>query len=174
MTSKWCLDQCPVVTDSLPTVTALIRGPFGRYVWNMQLRHLPREQKVTRQLFLTSKIYVFTWFATILLLERLKPSIYLPTETYLLANLFSFVKQFSCVIYAAYLQFADTHERHMRNRLVCLWDILWQMYVCVDVYERCVGVYERCVGVYERCVGMYERFVGVYAVCVKVYARHVC
>ncbi|XP_052272276.1 ral GTPase-activating protein subunit beta-like isoform X2 [Dreissena polymorpha] len=28
--------------DPLPTVTALIRGPFGRHAWTMQLRHSPR------------------------------------------------------------------------------------------------------------------------------------
>lgn len=30
--------------DPQPTVTALIRGPFGRVVWTMQLRHLPRHK----------------------------------------------------------------------------------------------------------------------------------
>ncbi|XP_036357187.1 ral GTPase-activating protein subunit beta isoform X7 [Octopus sinensis] len=29
--------------DPLPTVTALIRGPFGRHAWTMQLRHQPRK-----------------------------------------------------------------------------------------------------------------------------------
>lgn len=28
--------------DPQPTVTVIIRGPFGRYAWTMQLRHLPR------------------------------------------------------------------------------------------------------------------------------------
>ncbi|CAH1791195.1 unnamed protein product, partial [Owenia fusiformis] len=32
--------------DPLPTVTAIIRGPFGRHAWTMQLRHLPRLRKV--------------------------------------------------------------------------------------------------------------------------------
>ncbi|CAE1163317.1 Ral GTPase-activating protein subunit beta [Acanthosepion pharaonis] len=32
------------VQDPLPTVTALIRGPFGRHAWTMQLRHQPRSQ----------------------------------------------------------------------------------------------------------------------------------
>lgn len=30
------------IEDLLPTVTALIRGPFGRHAWVMQLRHSPR------------------------------------------------------------------------------------------------------------------------------------
>lgn len=30
--------------DPQPTVTALIRGPFGRSAWTMQLRHLPRHK----------------------------------------------------------------------------------------------------------------------------------
>ena len=33
------------VEDPLPTVTALIRGPFGRHAWTMQLRHSPRTNK---------------------------------------------------------------------------------------------------------------------------------
>ncbi|KAK3094041.1 hypothetical protein FSP39_023374 [Pinctada imbricata] len=33
------------VEDLLPTVTALIRGPFGRHAWTMQLRHTPRSKK---------------------------------------------------------------------------------------------------------------------------------
>lgn len=33
------------VQDPLPTVTALIRGPFGRHAWTMQLRHQPRSQE---------------------------------------------------------------------------------------------------------------------------------
>ncbi|XP_052058888.1 ral GTPase-activating protein subunit beta-like isoform X5 [Mytilus californianus] len=32
--------------DPLPTVTALIRGPFGRHAWTMQLRHSPRNNKI--------------------------------------------------------------------------------------------------------------------------------
>lgn len=32
------------ILDPQPTVTALIRGPFGRVVWTMQLRHLPRHK----------------------------------------------------------------------------------------------------------------------------------
>lgn len=34
--------------DPQPTVTAIIRGPFGRYAWTMQLRHLPRHQSGTK------------------------------------------------------------------------------------------------------------------------------
>ncbi|XP_017055595.1 ral GTPase-activating protein subunit beta isoform X7 [Drosophila ficusphila] len=30
--------------DPQPTVTLLIRGPFGRHAWTMQLRHLPRSK----------------------------------------------------------------------------------------------------------------------------------
>lgn len=30
--------------DPQPTVTALIRGPFGKHAWAMQLRHLPRNK----------------------------------------------------------------------------------------------------------------------------------
>ncbi|XP_041352672.1 ral GTPase-activating protein subunit beta-like isoform X2 [Gigantopelta aegis] len=37
------------VEDPLPTVTALIRGPFGRHAWTMQLRHSPRCQKISTQ-----------------------------------------------------------------------------------------------------------------------------
>ncbi|KAL4239114.1 hypothetical protein ACF0H5_003817 [Mactra antiquata] len=33
--------------DPLPTVTALIRGPFGRHAWTMQLRHSPRMNKIS-------------------------------------------------------------------------------------------------------------------------------
>lgn len=39
---KLCLNY--VFTDPQPTVTALIRGPFGRVAWTMQLRHLPRHK----------------------------------------------------------------------------------------------------------------------------------
>ncbi|XP_014219177.1 ral GTPase-activating protein subunit beta isoform X2 [Copidosoma floridanum] len=34
--------------DPQPTVTALIRGPFGRHAWTMQLRHLPRHRSIVR------------------------------------------------------------------------------------------------------------------------------
>ena len=34
--------------DPQPTVTVLIRGPFGRHAWTMQLRHLPRHRSVIR------------------------------------------------------------------------------------------------------------------------------
>ncbi|XP_034949716.1 ral GTPase-activating protein subunit beta isoform X2 [Chelonus insularis] len=36
----------PLVSDKTPqpTVTALIRGPFGRHAWTMHLRHLPRHK----------------------------------------------------------------------------------------------------------------------------------
>lgn len=33
--------------DPQPTVTVLIRGPFGRHAWAMQLRHLPRHKSGT-------------------------------------------------------------------------------------------------------------------------------
>ncbi|XP_025089592.1 ral GTPase-activating protein subunit beta-like isoform X4 [Pomacea canaliculata] len=35
------------VEDPLPTVTALIRGAFGRHAWTMQLRHSPRASKIS-------------------------------------------------------------------------------------------------------------------------------
>ncbi|KAB7494889.1 Ral GTPase-activating protein subunit beta [Armadillidium nasatum] len=35
--------------DPQPTVTALIRGPFGRFAWTMQLRHLPRHKSSAKQ-----------------------------------------------------------------------------------------------------------------------------
>ncbi|KAJ8675024.1 hypothetical protein QAD02_010810 [Eretmocerus hayati] len=34
--------------DPQPTVTLLIRGPFGRHAWTLQLRHLPRHRSVVR------------------------------------------------------------------------------------------------------------------------------
>ncbi|XP_053961631.1 ral GTPase-activating protein subunit beta isoform X3 [Anastrepha ludens] len=34
--------------DPQPTVTLLIRGPFGRHAWTMQLRHLPRSKSGTK------------------------------------------------------------------------------------------------------------------------------
>ncbi|XP_032454306.1 ral GTPase-activating protein subunit beta isoform X8 [Nasonia vitripennis] len=34
--------------DPQPTVTVLIRGPFGRHAWTMQLRHLPRHRSIVR------------------------------------------------------------------------------------------------------------------------------
>lgn len=34
--------------DPQPTVTLLIRGPFGRHTWTMQLRHLPRSKSGTK------------------------------------------------------------------------------------------------------------------------------
>ncbi|XP_074641925.1 ral GTPase-activating protein subunit beta-like [Tubulanus polymorphus] len=39
--------------DPLPTVTAVIRGPFGRHAWTMQLRHLPRYHKVASKCYLS-------------------------------------------------------------------------------------------------------------------------
>ncbi|ELT94828.1 hypothetical protein CAPTEDRAFT_133737 [Capitella teleta] len=39
--------QAFLSSDPLPTVTAIIRGPFGRHAWTMQLRHQPRCQKVS-------------------------------------------------------------------------------------------------------------------------------
>ncbi|XP_076463976.1 ral GTPase-activating protein subunit beta-like isoform X2 [Babylonia areolata] len=35
------------VEDPLPTVTALIRGAFGRHAWTMQLRHSARSSKIS-------------------------------------------------------------------------------------------------------------------------------
>ncbi|XP_056640565.1 ral GTPase-activating protein subunit beta isoform X3 [Diorhabda sublineata] len=34
--------------DPQPTVTLLVRGPFGRHAWTMQLRHLPRHKSGTQ------------------------------------------------------------------------------------------------------------------------------
>ncbi|XP_017782958.1 PREDICTED: ral GTPase-activating protein subunit beta isoform X2 [Nicrophorus vespilloides] len=34
--------------DPQPTITLLIRGPFGRHAWTMQLRHLPRHKSGTK------------------------------------------------------------------------------------------------------------------------------
>ncbi|XP_066599368.1 ral GTPase-activating protein subunit beta isoform X2 [Prorops nasuta] len=34
--------------DPHPTVTLLVRGPFGRHAWTMQLRHLPRHRSNVR------------------------------------------------------------------------------------------------------------------------------
>lgn len=31
--------------DPQPTITLLLRGPFGRHAWTMQLRHLPRHRQ---------------------------------------------------------------------------------------------------------------------------------
>ncbi|XP_064621960.1 ral GTPase-activating protein subunit beta-like isoform X5 [Lineus longissimus] len=39
--------------DPLPTVTAIVRGPFGRHAWTMQLRHLPRHHKVASKAYLS-------------------------------------------------------------------------------------------------------------------------
>ncbi|XP_076297619.1 ral GTPase-activating protein subunit beta isoform X5 [Lasioglossum baleicum] len=36
--------------DPQPTVTVLIRGPFGRHAWTMQLRHLPRHRSSMRSI----------------------------------------------------------------------------------------------------------------------------
>lgn len=36
--------------DPQPTVTVLIRGPFGRHAWTMQLRHLPRHRSSVRSI----------------------------------------------------------------------------------------------------------------------------
>ncbi|XP_050404785.1 ral GTPase-activating protein subunit beta isoform X2 [Patella vulgata] len=41
------------IEDPLPTVTALIRGPFGRHAWTMQLRHAPRAQKISSRAHLS-------------------------------------------------------------------------------------------------------------------------
>jgi len=40
------LDINDMVTEHLPTVTAVVRGSFGRHCWTMQLRHQPQTQKV--------------------------------------------------------------------------------------------------------------------------------
>ena len=32
------------LVDSQPSVTLLLRNPFGRHVWTSQLRHLPRNK----------------------------------------------------------------------------------------------------------------------------------
>ncbi|XP_066140830.1 ral GTPase-activating protein subunit beta isoform X3 [Euwallacea fornicatus] len=37
--------------DPQPTVTLLIRGPFGRHAWTMQLRHLPRHKSGAKTYF---------------------------------------------------------------------------------------------------------------------------
>lgn len=37
-------------TEPHPTVTVLIRGPFGRHAWTMQLRHLPRHKSGIRSI----------------------------------------------------------------------------------------------------------------------------
>ncbi|XP_053593188.1 ral GTPase-activating protein subunit beta isoform X4 [Microplitis demolitor] len=37
-------------TEPHPTVTVLIRGPFGRHAWTMQLRHLPRHKSGVRSI----------------------------------------------------------------------------------------------------------------------------
>ena len=34
------------VLDPLPTLSAVIRGPTGRYVWTMQLRQFSRQKNV--------------------------------------------------------------------------------------------------------------------------------
>ncbi|XP_059617508.1 ral GTPase-activating protein subunit beta isoform X3 [Phlebotomus argentipes] len=34
--------------DPQPTITLIIRGPFGRHTWTMQLRHLPRSKSGTK------------------------------------------------------------------------------------------------------------------------------
>jgi hypothetical protein len=39
---------CESIADPQPTVTVLIRGPFGRHAWTMQLRHLPRHKSGTK------------------------------------------------------------------------------------------------------------------------------
>lgn len=36
--------------DTQPSVTVLIRGPFGRHAWTMQLRHLPRHKSGVRSI----------------------------------------------------------------------------------------------------------------------------
>ncbi|GFO11933.1 ral GTPase-activating protein subunit beta, partial [Plakobranchus ocellatus] len=41
------------IEDPLPTVTALIRGAFGRHAWTMQLRHSPRTSKVSSRAHLS-------------------------------------------------------------------------------------------------------------------------
>ncbi|XP_055878983.1 ral GTPase-activating protein subunit beta-like isoform X3 [Biomphalaria glabrata] len=41
------------IEDPLPTVTALIRGAFGRHAWTMQLRHSPRVSKISSRAHLS-------------------------------------------------------------------------------------------------------------------------
>ncbi|XP_059176419.1 ral GTPase-activating protein subunit beta-like isoform X2 [Physella acuta] len=41
------------IEDPLPTVTALIRGAFGRHAWTMQLRHSPRACKISSRAHLS-------------------------------------------------------------------------------------------------------------------------
>nr|KAG5690370.1 hypothetical protein BaRGS_001292 [Batillaria attramentaria] len=41
------------VEDPLPTVTALIRGAFGRHAWTMQLRHSARQSKISSRAHLS-------------------------------------------------------------------------------------------------------------------------
>ncbi|XP_012944892.1 ral GTPase-activating protein subunit beta isoform X2 [Aplysia californica] len=41
------------IEDPLPTVTALIRGAFGRHAWTMQLRHSPRASKISSRAHLS-------------------------------------------------------------------------------------------------------------------------
>lgn len=43
-----CYYVCYVYfTDELPTLTVVVRSPFGRHAWTMQLRQLPRCKQVT-------------------------------------------------------------------------------------------------------------------------------
>lgn len=44
--SNFCNSES--ISDPQPTVTVLIRGPFGRHAWTMQLRHLPRHKSGTK------------------------------------------------------------------------------------------------------------------------------
>ena len=54
-------DQLTFVVDLLPTVTALIRGPFGRHAWVMQLRHSPRIKRVSSSKFCCHRFLIKYW-----------------------------------------------------------------------------------------------------------------
>ena len=43
-----CSNKSFLLKDPQPTVTLLIRGPFGRHAWTMQMRHLPRHRSGTK------------------------------------------------------------------------------------------------------------------------------
>lgn len=48
VTCKYCFGNQSVLCANLSFFTVLIRGPFGRYAWTMQLRHLPRSKSGTK------------------------------------------------------------------------------------------------------------------------------
>ena len=55
---SWC--TVPHLVDALPTLTALIRGPFGRHAWTMQYRQMPRQSKVQQIRNIYSLIFEFS------------------------------------------------------------------------------------------------------------------